>query len=238
MSILFKLISVSVLLSTTFLSAQVGLSFGPVSTLQRKIQSDTLFIESTYNKGAGTFASTFTTSGLKFDLVMDNPQAFQINAATPLSVTLVSANYASPSRYNIGYTVSTSNVQCEGGSVSSVNSTMWNGINNSQMPWLGNSGTLFSPNNASNISVAFFTSIQHSNINVTQENSLGWVFYKVAGTGTYMAFMEVGPDMRGLDFNDGVLLIENGQAIPEPKTYALCLGLLTIGLIGYRRVTV
>ena len=238
MNIQFKLI-ISCLFLATWASAQVGLSFGPVSTLQRTIQSDTSFIDSTYNKGAGTFASTFTTSGLKFDLVVDNPTAFQINPSIPLSVTLITANYASQSKYNIGYTISTANTntQCGTVSVGSTNTTMWNGINNSQMPWIGNSGTLFSPNHEPNLSISLFTTIQNSKVNISQANSNGWVFYNVGGTGTYMAFLEVGPDARGLDFNDGVLLIENGQVIPEPDTYALYLGVLTLCLIVYRKLS-
>lgn len=236
MNILFKLLSVSLLFPTSFLSGQVALSFGQTSVLQQNIQSDTSFINSTYNKGAGTFASTFTTAGLKFDLVA-NPTTFQLNASTPMSVTLVSANYASSNVYNIGYSISTSANLCDGSTtVGSTNPTMWNGISNSHMPWLGNSGTLSIVNGTPSVSVSFFSSVQGSTS--YQSNTLGWTFYNVSGTNMYMAFMEVGPDPTGIDFNDGVLLLQGGQAIPEPKTYALCLGLLTLGLVGYRRVTV
>ncbi len=203
---------IAVLMTATALS-QVIVSTGPTTNLGILLQSDTSFVNSVYNEWYGRFQQSFIAGGETWTKVA-NFASFDLN--TPLSVTLVDVNYNSWTSYDIGVRSGTSTTM------------IWNNLNNNSV-FPTSTATLSST--GTNTYVSFFSLFQGTD-RTYQNKTDGWAFYNVTGTDTYLGFAEVGRSWIG-DFNDSVLLFQ--YTVPEPETYAMWLGVLTLGFVSFRR---
>ena len=204
---------IAVLMTATTLS-QVSVSTGPVTDLGILLQSNTSFVDPVYNEFRGKFQKSFVAGGLEWSKV-DNFTSFDLN--TPLSVTVIDVNYTERIPYDIGVRSGTSTTM------------LWNNLSNkSVFP----TSTVTLSSTVTNTYVSFFSLFQDTT-RTYQSDTGGWAFYNVTGTDMYLGFAEVG--LRGrADFNDSVLLFQ--AAVPEPETYAMWLGALTLGLVTFRRL--
>lgn len=80
---------------------------------------------------------------------------------------------------------------------------------------------------------------------VWEDNPVHFVTYESVNVAANKIYDILGIDDRGtqyIDFNDGVFLLERNlnpvgfTPVPEPSTYAVCGGLVLLGLIAYRKL--
>lgn len=215
MNLLAKKIIISVI--TVFMTAsamaQVSQTTIPTTTLGALLQSNTSFVDSVYNEWTDRFQKSFVAGGETWTKVK-NFSSFDLN--TPLNVTTIDVNYTEQIPYGLGVRSGTSSTM------------IWNNVNNSSV-FPTNTVTMSST--VANTSVSFF-SLYQGTTRTYQTDRDGWAFYNVSGTNTYLGFAEVGLH-SGVDFNDGVFLFQS--AVPEPETYAMWLGVLTLIVVGFRR---
>ena len=215
MNLIVKKIILALLAITTATAAfsQVSLATEPTTALAATLQSNTTFVDSVYRESNGTFKSSFTAAGLDWNKV-NNFTAFNLN--TPLSATLIDVNYTERIPYDVGI------------KYGSTTSLLWTDLNNSRS---FSTQTVTLSSTLINTNVSFFSLFQDTT-KTYQNDREGWAFYNVTGTNTYLGFAEVGL-RTGVDYNDSVILFQ--AAVPEPETYAMLLGVMTIGLVTIRR---
>lgn len=219
MDTLSKLLGIACLIATSTVSAQSALTYGPTTDLGLSLQTDTSFIDGVYNETTHRFAKSFVADGIKFSRV-STVNNFTLTSTSGLLVTNIDVNYTEAVPFSICY------------KVANQTSTLWSDLNNANAPF--DSGTAIFSSVSGNTSISFGSRVD--NVTTYQSNPLGWVFYNVGGTSTYLAFAEVGID-SGIDYNDVVLLFETGSVVPEPATYAMLLGACTLIFVVYRKVT-
>ena len=199
-------------MAASALMAAVDVSSVSTTDLGSYLQSNTSFINPVYNEYTHNFVNSFDVAGYTWSKV-SNFTSFDVSVPG-ISVTLIDINYTESIPFDIGFKNGKRTTE------------VWSNLNNRSV-FDTNTFNLSTTSNKSSVS---FYSVYHDSTKTYQSDQSGWAFYNIAGTSTFLAFIEAG-SYSGVDYNDGVLLM---QAVPEPATYALWLGLGTIAIVLYR----